>query len=53
MYLTLPMLGLIGIFVAIFVAGKLAKLNSPVIDILAWILGILLFVFILLSKLPF
>jgi hypothetical protein len=52
MYLTLPMIGVIGIFVAIFVASQLAKLNSPVVDACAWILGILLFVFILLSKLP-
>lgn len=53
MYLTLPMIGVIMIFVGIFVASWLAKLNSPVIDVLAWILGIALFAFIILSKLHF
>lgn len=43
-------MGLIMIFVAIFVAGKLAKMNSPVVDAIAWIVGILLFVVVLLSK---
>jgi hypothetical protein len=43
-------MGLIMIFAAIFVAGKMAKLNSPVIDAFAWILGIVLFVVVLLSK---
>ncbi len=43
-------MGLIMIFAAIFVAGKLAKMNSPVVDAIAWIVGILLFVVVLLSK---
>lgn len=53
MYLTLPMIGVIGVFVAIFIASQLAKLNSPIVNACAWILGIVLFVVILLSKLPF
>jgi hypothetical protein len=53
MTLTFPILGLIIIFAGIFAAGKLAAMDSPVIDGLAWVLGILLFVFILLSKLHF
>jgi hypothetical protein len=53
MYLTLPMIGVIGVFVGIFVAGWLAKLNSPVVDAIVWIVGILLFAWIILSKLHF
>lgn len=53
MILTTPMIGIILVFVGIFVAGWLAKLNSPVIDVFAWILGIALFAFIILSKLHF
>jgi hypothetical protein len=41
------------VFTGIFVAGKLAQLDSPVIDVFAWILGIALFAFIILSKLHF
>jgi hypothetical protein len=53
MYITIPALVLIGIFVMVFVTEWLAKLNSPIVDGIAWILGILLFVFILLSKIHF
>ncbi len=53
MYLTLPMIGVLLVFTGIFVAGKLAQIDSPVIDVLAWILGIALFAFIILSKLHF
>jgi hypothetical protein len=53
MTMTFPILGLIIIFAGIFAAGKLAEMNSPVIDGLAWILGILLFVFIILATLHF
>jgi cytochrome c oxidase assembly factor CtaG len=53
MYLTLPMIGVLMVFIGIFVAGKLAQIDSPVIDVLAWILGIALFAFIILSKLHF
>jgi hypothetical protein len=53
MTLTLPMIGLIMIFGAIFVAGKLAKLNSPVIDTIVYILAAIVIVCVLLTKLPF
>ncbi len=53
MTLTLPMLGLIMIFGAIFVAGKLAKLNSPVIDTIVYVLAAIVIVCVLLTKLPF
>lgn len=53
MQLTLPMIGVIMVFTGIFVAGKLAQIEGPVIDVLAWILGIALFAFIIISKLHF
>ena len=53
MTLTLPMIGLIMIFGAIFVAGKLAKLNSPVIDTIVYILAGIVIICVLLTKLPF
>ena len=53
MTLTLPMIGVIMIFGAIFVAGKLAKLNSPVIDTIVYVLAAIVFILVLLSKLPF
>jgi len=53
MLLTLPMIGLIMIFGAIFVAGKLAKLNSPIIDAIVYILAAIVIVCVLLTKLPF
>jgi hypothetical protein len=49
--LPLPMIGLLIVFIGIFAAEKLAKMNSIVIDILAWILGIVLFTWILLAYL--
>ena len=53
MVLTLPMIGLIMIFGAIFVAGKLAKLNSPIIDSIVYVLAAIVVILVLLSKLPF
>ncbi len=53
MTLTLPMIGLIMIFGAIFVAGKLAKLNSPIIDTIVYILAGIVIICVLLTKLPF
>jgi hypothetical protein len=53
MTLTLPMIGLIMIFGTIFVAGKLAKLNSPVIDTIVYVLAAIVIVCVLLTKLPF
>jgi hypothetical protein len=53
MTLTLPMIGLLMIFGAIFVASKLAKLNSPIIDTIVYILAAIVIVCVLLTKLPF
>lgn len=53
MYLTLPMIGIIGVFVAIFVASRLAKLNSPIIDTIVYVLAAIVIICVLLSKLPF
>lgn len=52
MYLTLPMIGIIGVFVAIFVASWLAKLNSPIIDTIVYVLAAIVFILVLLAKLP-
>lgn len=46
MQLTTPMIG-------IFVASWLAKLDSVVVDVIVWIVTILLFAWIILSKLHF
>ena len=53
MTLTLPMIGVIMIFAAIFVAGKLAKLNSPVVDAIVYVLAAIVVILVLLTKLPF
>ena len=49
--LTWPVLGLIMIFIGIFGASWLVKLNSTVVDAFMWILGALLFIVVLISVL--
>ena len=53
MYLTLPMIGVIGVFAVIFIASRLAKLNSPIVDTIVYILAAIVFICVLLTKLPF
>jgi hypothetical protein len=53
MTLTFPMISVLMMFGLIFAACWLAKLNSPVIDACAYILAAIIFVIVLLSKLPF
>jgi hypothetical protein len=53
MQLTLPMIGILMVFTGIFVAEKLASMNSVVVDVFVWILGIALFAWIILSMLKF
>lgn len=53
MTLTLPMIGLIMVFGAIFAASQLAKLNSPVIDAIVYVLAAIVIICVLLTKLPF
>lgn len=43
-------LGILMVFGSIFIASRLAKLNSPIIDAIAWILGIVLFVVVIVAK---
>ena len=53
MTLTLPMVGVLMVFAGIFIAGKLAKLNSPIIDTIVYVLAAIVIICVLLSKLPF
>lgn len=53
MVLTLPMIGVLGVFAAIFIASRLAKLNSPIVDGIVYVLAAIVFLLVLLSKLPF
>lgn len=53
MTLTLPMIGVLIVFAGIFIAGKLAQMNSPVIDGIVYVLAAIVVILVLISHLPF